>query len=103
MIEEKDPWEGYDPDAPIPEPATPEQLEKASQQLAIPRRRPPYGSYILMPFTLLWGIGHIYILYMMAGTPRSGEMFVVLLFNLLLLAHYFILLALNIGRWRHET
>src|SRR4030042_4046895 len=100
MAAKEDPWEGYNPDAPLQEPVSDEQLAKAAEKMAKPKRGPPLLSYLALPLVFLWGLGHLYILYMMMGTPLAGSVFLIVLVNLLFLSHYSVLLIVNIGRWR---
>ena len=90
------------PDAPLPEPVTDEDLEATAEKMAKPRRRPPLLSYVALPLVFLWSLGHLYTLYVMIGTPLAGSVFLIVLVNLLFLGHYFIMLIVNIGRYRHE-
>lgn len=100
---EEDPWEGYDPSAPDPEPVTEEEVNKAIEKLTQPKPRAPYLSYITLPLAAIWSLCHLYGLYVMIGTPLQAAIGLIVAVNLLFMAHYLWLLIVNIGRHRHDN
>ena len=98
---EKNPWKGYNPDAPLPKPASKKKLERAVKDMSKPKLSPPYLSYLALVTVFLWCIGHFALLYVMIGHPISGGILAIVLVNLVFLGHYSVLLIVNIGRWRY--
>lgn len=99
---EEDVWKGYDPNKPLPKPPSKEELDKAWINLSPPREKPPYISYAALIPLLFWSIGHLYVLYMLAGSNLMATIFPIVLVNLIFLFHYLIMLIKSIGRYRHE-
>lgn len=87
-----DPWEGYDPDAPQKPPVTDEEIQEAVEQLKKPKPRPRILTALNQIFTIIWGLGHFLILYVMIGSPISGGIFLYVLIDLIIFSHYFWLL-----------
>ena len=98
---EKNPWEKYNPDAPLPQPVSQEEIDKAVEQMRAPKQNPPILSYLALVTVVLWCIGHFALLYIMIGHPISGGILAIVLVNLVFLGHYSVLLIVSIGRWRY--
>jgi hypothetical protein len=84
--EELDPW-GENKEKPV----SPIEIEEAVEKMNKPQKK-PYIPMFLQLFTLVWGIGHFGILYVMIGSPISGGILVYVIISLLLYCHYFMLL-----------
>ena len=89
--EDPDPWASGN--VPTPE-ITHDDIEEAVTEWTQPKpeRRSIMVPLTLQVFTLLWGIGHFFILYAMMGTAISGGIMIYVLVNLGLFFHYFMLL-----------
>lgn len=100
---EEDSWKGYDPNAPTPKKVSQKEIEEAVEEMKKPRGKAPIASYLALPLALIWGICHLYGLYVMVGTPLQAAVGLIIFANLLFLIHYALLLIINIGRHRHGT
>lgn len=92
--EEEDLWEGYDPEKPVEPPKilTQEEITEAFKELEKRRQKKPYLQMANQLFIILWTIAHTFILYTMIGSPIHSAILLYVLVNVLIYAHYFILL-----------
>lgn len=87
-----DPWEDYDPDAPLKPKPTEADLVEAVEEAYKPKPRPKYTLLAKQGFMLLWILGHIVPLYVSIGTPIAAGILVYVLVNTVIFMHYYILL-----------
>jgi len=85
--EDTDPWET--PDKPE---VTDEELEEAVKTMTKPIPKPNTLVIGLMFFMILWSIVHLFLLYVMIGTPISAGILLYVIVNILIFGHYFTLL-----------
>ena len=85
--EEPDPWN--QPEKPK---VTDEEIDQAIEKMKQPK--PPFPWWKLdAGFTILWGLGHFVLLYVMMGSQLSGGILVYVLVNLYIFIRYLLILG----------